>query len=263
MLGLKGKVVIVTGASGGIGKAIALKLAAEGSHVIVNGRTQAAGEAVVATIKAGGGDAVFLPGDVLSMDDMRRVVQKTLSHYGQIDALVASAGGFSSIEAQPKRAMGFFQGLDTTDVAQTLARGTLGKLNPARAVVDHMVERQKGSIVFITSEGGRFPTPGQTTTSLMAGGLIMMTKVVAKELSRSRIRVNTVAVTLVEDTPSWDQFKSGESARMSVYGKIQKRAPFGLAKPADIAEVAAFLVSDSAAFVTGSTMSPTGGMTFS
>ena len=117
--------------------------------------------------------------------------------------------------------------------------------------------------VFITSEGGRFPTPGQTTTSLMAGGLIMMTKVVAKELSRSRIRVNTVAVTLVEDTPSWDQFKSGESARMSVYGKIQKRAPFGLAKPADIAEVAAFLVSDSAAFVTGATISPTGGMTYS
>ncbi|MFO1188924.1 MAG: SDR family NAD(P)-dependent oxidoreductase [Alphaproteobacteria bacterium] len=103
-----------------------------------------------------------------------------------------------------------------------------GKLNPARAVVDHMVERQKGSIVFITSEGGRFPTPGQTTTSLMAGGLIMMTKVVARgtggRISEHRGR------DLVEDTPSWDRVKSGESARMSVYGKI-RQAPDWRSQP--------------------------------
>lgn len=263
MLGLDGKVTIVTGASGGIGRAIALKLAAAGGRVVVNGRSEAPGEAVAAEIRKAGGDATFIRGDVLDMNDMRDMASRTLARYGRIDSLVASAGGFSALEEQPRRAMGYFQTLDPADVAATLARGTLGKLNPARAVVDHMVERKSGSIVFVTSEGGRFPTPGQTTTSLMAGGLIMMTKVVAKELSRSRIRVNTVAVTLVEDTPSWDMFKSGQSVRASVYGKIEKRAPFGLAKPADIAEVAAFLVSDSSGFITGATMSPTGGMTYS
>jgi len=263
MRGVKDKVVIITGGTGGIGKATAMRLASAGARVVVNGRTPASGAAVVDAIKKGGGDALFVGGDVQSFDDMKALAGRVIDRYGRIDGLVASAGGFSILEEQPKRAAGFFQTLDPADVAATLARGTLAKLNPARAVSDHMVARGVGSIVFITSEGGRFPTPGQTTTSLMAGGLIMMTKVVAKELSRSKVRVNTVAVTLVEDTPSWDIFTSGDSVRSSVYSKIAARAPFGLAKPDNIAEVAVFLVSDSAGFMTGATLSPTGGMTFS
>ena len=90
-----------------------------------------------------------------------------------------------------------------------------------------------------------------------------MTKTVAKELSRHRIRVNTIALTLVEGTPSWDEFLQGDSNRISNQKKILERAPFGLAKPQDIAEVAAFLVSDGARYITGATISPTGGLTYS
>ena len=102
--------------------------------------------------------------------------------------------------------------------------------------------------------------------ALSAGGLIMMTRTLAKELARWRIRVNVLSLTLVEDSPTWERFqerqRSGEPDVMARnFAKIRDRAPLGLAKPADVAEAAAFLVSDSARTITGTTLSPTGGLT--
>src|SRR5262249_10137118 len=132
------------------------------------------------------------------------------------------------------------------------------------AITAHMTERNSGSILFITSEAGRIATPGQTAGSLFSGGLIMMTKVLAKELARHRIRVNTLSITMVKNTPAWDRYSDGEKSelRVRMFDRIAKAAPFGLAEPDDIAATAAMMVSDDARFVTGATVSATGGATY-
>ena len=125
-----------------------------------------------------------------------------------------------------------------------------------------LVTRNSISLVFslpITYRDKIRRIPGVT-------GVSMATKVLAKELSRYRIRVNCIAVTLVEDTPSWNAAEGAgdwSDEKRERYRKIQERAPFGLADPADIGSVAAFLASDSARLITGATISPTGGLTYS
>lgn len=257
MPNLNDKVAIVTGATSGLGRCIAMKLGFEGAKVVLTGRNQAAGEDVLGRIRESGGTAIFVQADLQDAEQARVLVQQALAQFGKVDVLVASAG------AAPA-AQGLFSKVEPQAVADQVARTILIKLNPAHAVVPHMIERNRGAILFLTSEGGRIPTPGQTATSFHSAGLIMASKVMAKELSRSKIRVNTLAVTLVEGTPVHDRFERGEmpEIRLKVFRKIQQQAPLGLAKAQDIAEVAAFLVSDSAAYITGATLSATGGATF-
>lgn len=260
---LRGRVAIVTGGTGGLGKGIAVKLAMKGAKVVVCGRSADKGDAVVREIRERGGDVEFVAGDVLDADDMAELAARTIAIHGQVDICIASGGGSHySRPGDGIRAMGYFHEIVPADVADLVAKATLAKITPVRAVVDHMIARRSGSILFVTSEGGRFPTPGQTAVSLYAGGLIALAKVIAKELSRHNIRVNTIAVTLVKDTPSWD-YAFDNPDQDPVIQKIIAKAPFGLATPADIADVAAFLVSDGARFITGSTISPTGGLTYS
>jgi 2-hydroxycyclohexanecarboxyl-CoA dehydrogenase len=267
MEGLQDKVAIVTGSSGGIGMGIALKLAECGTKVVINGRTAETGEAVAKRIRDRGGEARFIPGDVRARAHMEHLVGETLRAYGRIDAMVASSGGWAVGEDRPRgKFFGPFADLDIGEAAEFVRVATLAKLMPVHAVVPHMIARNGGSILFVTSEGGRFPTPGQTAIATSAAGLIMATKVIAKELSRHRIRVNCIAVTVVEETPTWD-WLNGRGApaddRQRRYARVRERAPFGLAKPHDIGSIAAFHVSDGAQFITGTTVSPTGGLTYS
>ncbi len=261
MAGLSGKIAIVTGSTAGIGKAVALKLAAGGAKVVVNGRNPDNGAAVVQQIESLGGEAIFIAADVTSKEQMAGLVAKVLRDFGRIDVLIVSAGG---ADEHLRKVRAPFRDTEPADVAEALAQATLGKLTPAKAVIGQMMAQNSGSIVFITSEGGRVPTPGQTAVSLHAGGLIMFSKVLAKEMSRFRVRVNCVAVTLVKDTPSWEMFTSDAAAAapmMDNYTKIRDRAPFGLADAGDIGNVVSFLASDDAMFITGTTISPTGGLT--
>ena len=261
MQSLIGKVAIVTGSSAGIGKGIALKLASHGARVVVTGRNIETGQLVVDQICSQGGEAIFFAADVLSLGDMHALAERAASRFGRIDILVASAHGIPPTASTGPSS--YFQNLEPVDVTETVSKVILAKLNPTKAVLSYMVPANNGTILFITSEGGRFPTPGQTAVSIYAGGLVMMTKVLAKEVSRYKIRVNAIAVTLVQDTPSWERFQAKTDIDVSRFNKIIGKAPFGLAKPEDIADVAAFLVSDQAAFITGTTVSPTGGVTFS
>jgi 2-hydroxycyclohexanecarboxyl-CoA dehydrogenase len=258
-----GKVAIVTGGSDGLGRGIAAKLAAERAKVVICGRSAEKGEAVAKEMRGAGGDVSFVTGDVFNADDMAALAESVIARHGQIDICIASGGG--SHYAAPGdgiNAMGYFHEINPADVAALVARATLAKLQPVHAVVHTMIAQRSGSILFITSEGGRFPTPGQTAVSLYAGGLIAMTKVVAKELSRHAIRVNALAVTLVRDTPAWRYAYDNPDYDPVIQDKILAKAPFGLATPADIADVASYLVSDEARFITGSTVSATGGLTY-
>jgi 3-oxoacyl-[acyl-carrier protein] reductase len=272
MTALQDKVAIVTGSSDGIGRATALKLATEGVKVVINGRSPEKGEAVADQIKEMGGDAFWFRADVMDEAEMKALVDRAVEKFGQVDIMIASAGSHSrNPQAPPGTGAGvsgsFFHQMSAQALAEATGHYVLARINPARAVVDHMISRDRGSIIMLTSEGGRFPTPGQTLMALAAGGLVMATRTIAKELSRWHIRVNTIALTLVENTLAEDVYggrvSGGTEAMWKNFDKIRQRVPFGLAKPEDVAEVAAFLASDAARMLTGMTVSPTGGLTYS
>lgn len=250
------KVAVVTGATKGLGRAIALELARRGTSVVASGRDAGAGEELVEQIAAAGGAAIFVPADLESPAETDALAQKAVERFGGIDIVVASAGLHPA-------AQGFFGTFDLAEAGVQVSRTLQVKLNPVRSCLPHMTARRAGSVLFVTSEGGRFPTPGQTAVALHSGGLIHAARVLAREFSRHRIRVNTLCVTIVGDTPTWDRFSGGEMTeqRQKMFGKITAKAPFGIAQPGDVATVAAFLVSDEAGFVTGATVSATGGLT--
>lgn len=260
---LDGKVAIVTGGSAGIGKATAARLVAAGAHVVICGRDTAKGEAAARALDPDGGKVSFIAADVMDWLAMRAMAAHTVALHGRIDICVISGGGSHyPAEGDGVHAMGLFHQNEPEHVVQVIAQAALAKITPARAVVDTMIAQQSGSIVFVTSEGGRTPTPTQTAVSFHAGGTIAMARVMAKELARHRVRVNTVAISIVQDTPSMELVLQDEGVRSPVYRKIQAAAPFGLAEPRNVADVIAFLASDAAAFLTGATLSPTGGLTY-
>jgi 3-oxoacyl-[acyl-carrier protein] reductase len=264
MNSLNGKVAIVTGGSGGIGKGVALQLAARGARIVINGRNEERARVVLDEVRRLGSEGCFAAGDVRSRSDMEAVAAQAVARFGGIDIVVPSAGGHDD-EARDPAVRGPFSDIDlaraTTFVAQALA----GKLMVVQAAVAHMRERGGGSVVFVTSEGGRTPTPGQTAIASFSGGLVMASKVLAKELARDRIRVNCVCVTVVRDSPSWEAAFGGEGGvsehHRRQYEKIVAGAPLGVAAPQDIGGVVAFLASDDSAYLTGATLSPTGGLT--
>ena len=265
MLGLADKVGVVTGSTDAIGRAIALKLAGEGVTVVVNGRTPAKSRAVIDQIVQRGGEASYLQADVSDYEQMVGLVEQTVDRYGRIDIMIASTGG-ARRAAPPSGSGRYFHQTQVSELASAAADYVTNRLNPIRAALNHMIEQKSGSMVMLASEGGRFPTAGQVGIALGSGGLVMATKTIAKEIVRWHIRLNTISISLTEDTPikrSHDaQAEAGDHNRTKYFDKVIARAPLGLAKPSDIAELAAFLVSDGARMLTGTTISPTGGLTF-
>lgn len=264
MNNLEGKVAIVTGGTGGIGKGVALQLAARGARVVINGRDEKKAQAVLEQIRTLGGEGCFVAGDVRSKSDMQAVAAEAARRFGGIDIVVPNAGG-NDDEARQPQVRGPFADIDLERVTQFVAQAVAAKLLVVQAAVPYMRQRGGGSVVFVTSEGGRSPTPGQTAIATFSGGLIMASKVLSKELARDKIRVNCVCVTVVRDTPSWDAAWGQEGGvsehHRKQYEKIVASSPFGVAAPGDIGGVVAFLASDDAAYLTGATVSPTGGLT--
>jgi len=262
VLGLGDKVAVITGSTDAIGRTIALKLAGEGVKVIVSGRSAPKGRSVVDEIERDGGQAFFVQADVGVYEQMVSLVDQSIDRFGDVDIMIASTGG-----APPSRTTGrYFNQANIDELTSSTASYLANRLNPIRAVLDHMIERQSGSMIMLTSEGGRFPTAGQVGMALGSGGIVMATKTIAKELLRWHIRLNTISISLTDNTPikrAHDaQMAADTEDRPKYFDKVIARSPFGLATPEDIAEAAAFLASDSARMLTGVTLSPTGGLTF-
>ncbi|MBY8856911.1 SDR family oxidoreductase [Nocardia sp. CA2R105] len=261
---LTGKVAVITGGTGGIGAGIARRLAARGATVVLNGRDERKADAVLADIRRLGGHGGFIVGDIRSRRDMDALVAQAVERFGGIDIVVPNAGG-NDDEARSPEVRGPFADIDLDRVTDFVGQAVGAKLRVVQAAIPYLRERGSGSVVFVTSEGGRAPTPGQTAIATFSGGLIQASKVLSKELARDRIRVNCVCVTVVRDSPSWVAAFEGEGrvseAHRRQYEKILARAPFGVAAPPDIGDVVAFLASDDAHYLTGSTLSPTGGLT--
>lgn len=241
MPGLSGKVAIVTGASSGIGRAIALRLADEGAALVVNYRTrEQQADQVVAAIQAKGGTAVALQADMSRASDARRLVTETVARFGRLDILVNNAGKFT-----PKPF------LDTTEADFDALIGLHAKgpyfamQEAARVLADN------GRIVNITTAGTQLHFHGASAYLGSKRALEQFTKAIAQELAPRGITVNAVSPGITDTGVLTEQYR-----QIGLQGSPTQR----LGLPADIAEVVTFLASEKSRWLTGQTIQAGGGI---
>lgn len=250
MLRFEGRAAIVTGGGGGIGRAIALRLAREGAHLAVADIRNKAARDVAEEIRAEGGAAEPVEVDVTSAASANAMVDAAINAFQQVDVLVSNAGW--------DKAMPFMQ-TDEDFWDRIIAVNYRGHLACTRAVLPHMIERGGGSIVTIASDAGRVGSTGETVYAGAKGGVIAFTKSLAREMARHRIRVNCVAPGLV-DTPLLGDITAGNPKLVDAILHSIPMRRFGAAD--EIAAAVAFLASDTdAAYITGQTLSVNGGLT--
>ena len=248
---LKGKVAIITGAGGGIGRGIALKFGSLGAQVVAADiKLEGAGE-TISLLEKGGAKGLALNTDITSLAQVQEMVKTTLSTFGKIDILVNNAG-WDKIEAFIKNTPEFWD--------RVIAINLKGPIHCTRSVLDPMIERKYGKIVSISSDAGRVGSTGEAVYSACKGGIIAFTKTMAREMARYQINVNCVCPGAT-DTPLLAEITRGETGAKIIEAMV-KAVPFRrLGKPEDIAGAVAFLASDEAAFITGQTLSVSGGLT--
>jgi 2-hydroxycyclohexanecarboxyl-CoA dehydrogenase len=183
------------------------------------------------------------------------VTQAAAGLNGGIDILI-SAGAQGAVGPKP------FAELTSKELELSVTTRLFPRVFPVHASLPFMRERG-GSVVMLTTDAARHPTPGESVVGAVGASVILMTKALAKEFARDRIRVNSVAMTLTSDTPSWDRIFADPSFQNRLFSKALTRFPQGRPPSADeVARVAAFLAGDDAAQVTGQTISVNGGLSF-
>ena len=238
---LNGKVAIVTGASNGIGRAIAERLGEDGAIVVVNyNQSNEKAKQVIKDIQAKGGKAVSVQADMSQVADARRLVNETVKQFGRLDILVNNAGRF-----MPKAL------LDTTeaDFDQIIALNAKGPCFAMQEAAN--VLKEGGRIVNISTDGTHLSFPGATAYLGSKGALEQFTKGLAQELAPQGVTVNTVAPGFTETGMMTDQFRQ-TGIQMSPLRRL------GLHK--DIADVVAFVVSEEARWLTGQNIHAGGGI---
>lgn len=244
---LSGKVAIVTGASKGIGAAVAKSLAALGASVVVNYASSKEGAVkVVEAIAAAGGKAVAVKGDVSEAADARAIVEAAIENYGRLDVLINNAGVYEMKPLEEITAEHFHAIFDI-DV--------LGLLLISKEAAKHL--GKGGSIVNIGSAVTRITPPGSAVYTAAKGAVDAITGVLARELGPKGIRVNSVNPGMVETEGSRSAGYIGSSFQDWIVGQT----PLGrIGQPQDIASVAAFLATEDAGWLTGQQLIASGGM---
>jgi 2-hydroxycyclohexanecarboxyl-CoA dehydrogenase len=243
---LDGRVAVVTGAGQGIGRGIAEKLAAEGATVVATDINE---ETATATAAATGGVAVRT--DVTDLDSVGAMVDRVRAELGRIDVLVNNAGWDVA---------GAFVDSDPAGWDRIIRINLYGVLNTCRVVLPVMVEQGGGSVVNMGSDAGRVGSSGEAVYSAAKGGIIAFSKTLAREHARHGITVNVVCPGPT-DTPLFASL-GGDNPRLreSLTRAIPLRR---LAQPDDVAAAVAFFASPEAGYITGQTVSVSGGLTMS
>ncbi|SCY99610.1 3-oxoacyl-[acyl-carrier-protein] reductase [Alkaliphilus peptidifermentans] len=242
---LKDKVVIVTGAARGIGKATAIKFAQEGAKVVVANIRLESMDEVVAEIKEIGGEVLAYDVNVVNRDQIQVMVDDIISKWGRIDVLVNNAGitADNQLLKMPEE-----------DFDKVIAVNLKGVYNCTQIVSAVMAEKGRGVILNASSVVGVYGNFGQTNYAATKFGVIGMTKTWAKELGRKGIRVNAVA-------PGFILTPMTEKMPEKVLELMKDKSPIRLlGMPEDIANAYAFLASDEAKFITGTVLSVDGGV---
>lgn len=243
---LEGKVAVVTGASRGIGRAIALKLAEEGAKVVVNySGSQAKAEEVVAMIQENGGEAIAVQASVSQTEEVTALMDAAVKTYGSLDILVNNAGiTRDNLIMRMKED-------EWDDVLNTNLKGVF---LCTKAVTRQMMKQRAGRIINISSIVGVAGNAGQANYVAAKAGVIGLTKTTAKELASRNILVNAIAPGFIE-TEMTEQLPEDIKQGMLTQIPLAK-----LGQPEDIAKAVAFLASDDANYMTGQTLHIDGGM---
>jgi 2-hydroxycyclohexanecarboxyl-CoA dehydrogenase len=245
---LDSKIAVVTGAGQGIGRGIAQKLAAEGATVVVTDVNEVSAKETAASL---GGDAAGIVTDVTSRDSVDAMVSLVMNQFGRIDVLVNNAGWDK---------VGPFVESDPADWDRIIQINLYGVFNTSRAVLPVMAEQGSGAVVNLGSDAGRVGSSGEAVYSAAKGGVIAFTKATAREMARNQVNVNCVCPGPTDTA----LFASVGGDNPKLREALTKAIPFRrLGQPGDLANAVAFLVSDDANFITGQTVSVSGGLTMS
>ncbi len=243
---LENKIALVTGASTGIGRQIAISLAAEGAYVIVNyvGPTEWA-EEVVETIAAAGGAAEAYECWVNKFDEVEEMIKAMTKKHGRIDILVNNAGITRD---------SLLMGMKEADFDAVIDTNLKGSFNTMRHIARPMMKQKGGSIINISSVSGVIGNAGQMNYCASKAGIIGMTKSMARELASRNIRVNAVAPGFIETAMTAQMPEAAKAAGVA-------QIPMGkMGQPEDIANTVVFLASDKASYITGHVICVDGGM---
>jgi len=243
---LESKVVIVTGASRGIGREIALTLAENGANVVVNYMgNQALAEDVAAQIKALGRDSLAIKADVAKSADVDQLVTQTIAHFGRVDILVNNAGITKD---------NLIMRMKEEDWDTVIETNLKSSFLLSKAVSRQMMKQRYGRIVNISSVVGIMGNAGQANYVAAKAGMIGLTKTLARELASRGITVNAVA-------PGFIETDMTQALGNEVKEQLLQQIPLArLGSTKDVANAVKFLVSDDAAYITGQVINVDGGM---
>lgn len=242
---LKDKVAVVTGASRGIGRSLALIMAAQGAKLVLSARNAEALAQLVAEIQAAGGSAVAVAGDVSSAAAANELIEAGVQAFGRIDVLVNNAG--ITRDALLLR-------MKDEDWDEVLNINLKGAFLCTRAAAKVMSKQRFGRIINISSVVGEMGNPGQANYCASKAGLLGLTKSVARELARRNVTVNAI-------TPGFIVTDMTEALPEKTREELAAQIPLGrLGSAEDIAHAVVFLASDQAGYITGQTLGVNGGM---
>ena len=242
---LKEKVALITGASRGLGKTIALQCAQEGAHVIVNfAKSVEKAEEVVATIQSSGGTALAMQADVSCLEEVEKMVDSIYKKCGRIDILVNNAG----INRDE-----LLISMEKEDWDAVMRTNLGGLFNCTKAVAKYMMDQKSGRIINLSSVAGERGGRGQSNYAASKGGVNAFTRLVAMELAPKKITVNAVAPGVIETEMSSTVIRRAKDHILS--SVALKR----LGQPEEIAKVVAFLASDDSSYITGEVIRVDGG----
>jgi len=247
---LKARAAVVTGGASGIGRAIAQALAREAARVAVLDLDETGARETATAIERAGGTAAAYRVDVTDVAAVDHTIDAVAARWGGLHVLVNCAGWdkpMPFVETTPE----FWD--------KILAVNLRGPLACTRAALRHMIKAEYGKIVTIASDAGRVGSTGEAVYSAAKGGLIAFTKTVAREVARHRINVNCVCPG-PSDTPLFQKEFAEKSPKLAE--SLKRVIPWGrLGVPDDVAPAVVFLASDDASFITGQTLSVSGGLT--
>ena len=242
---LKGKVALITGASKGIGRAIAIEFAKQGASVVVNySRDHKGAEETLEEVKKENGYGIIVKGDISSFENCKIIVEETLKVMGKIDILVNNAG-ISHI--------GLFMDITPEEMERVINTNLLGAMYLTNQVLKDMIWRKSGNIINISSMWGDVGASCEVLYSAAKGGLNSFTKALAKEVAPSNIRVNAISPGVINT--KMNSFLDKEDKKA-----LEEEIPLGrFGEPSEIGKIAVFLSSEASSYITGQIIRADGG----